>query len=86
LLDVMVPMPMADALAPLNLSPETAQALIERRGPWAGLIELAECLERGDLAGAAPRAAPLGGLPAVTAAADQAWAFANAAAATLWAH
>jgi EAL and modified HD-GYP domain-containing signal transduction protein len=86
LLDVMVPMPMADALAPLRLPPETVQALVERSGPWSGLIGLAQCLERGDLAGAAPLAEPLGGLPAVTAAADQAWAFAREAASTLWTH
>jgi hypothetical protein len=76
---------MAEALAPLRLPPETVQALVERNGPWSGLIRVAQCLERGDLAGAAPLAEPLGGLPAVTAAADQAWAFARDAASTLWA-
>jgi len=86
LLDVMVPMPMADAIAPLRLPPQTVQALVERAGPWAALILLAQCLERGDLARAAPLAEPLGGLPAVIAAADHAWAFANEAASSLWAH
>ncbi len=85
LLDVMVPMPMAEALAPLNLPKETRTALIERGGPWAGLVTMAADLERGDLAAAAIHAERYGGLPAVLAANEGAWQGAGQAASVLWA-
>ncbi len=78
LLDVMVPMPMAAAVAPLNLAADMQTALVDRQGPLATPIRLAACLERGDAAGAAVLAGPLGGLEAVVAAHDEAWS--NAAA------
>ncbi len=84
LLDVMAPMPMAEAIQPLNLPPATADALVHRRGPLGALLHLAGCLERGDLAGAAALAAPYGGPAAVLQAQDAAWQGARAAAAELW--
>lgn len=85
LLDVMVPMPMAEALAPLNLQPEMRAALVDRSGPWAPLLALAGCLERADLAAADALAQPLGGLPAVLAANEAAWHDAAEAAKAMWA-
>lgn len=85
LLDVMVPMPMAEALAPLNLPEDVRAALVDRKGPWARLLELAQCLERGDLNGAAPLAAAYGGMEEVAACAEQAWAYAAEIGASLWA-
>ncbi len=84
LLDVMVPMPMADAIRPLNLPPATADALVHRRGPLGALLTLASCLERGDLAGAAVAAGAVGGLPAALPAHEAAWQAARAAATELW--
>jgi EAL and modified HD-GYP domain-containing signal transduction protein len=85
LLDVMVPMPMAEALAPLNLPKELRAALAERSGPWAPLVAMAADLERGDLAAAERHAGRFGGLQAVLAANDSAWQAAGQAASVLWA-
>lgn len=85
LLDVMVPMPMAEALAPLNLPPEMRSALVDRSGPWAHLLALAGSLERADLTAADALAQALGGLPAVLAANDAAWHDAAEAAKAMWA-
>jgi EAL and modified HD-GYP domain-containing signal transduction protein len=84
LLDVMVPMPMAAAVAPLNLPADLRAALVEHQGPWGALIPLAWRLERGDPAGAEPLAAGFGGLAAVTEAHALAWQAAAEAAALLW--
>jgi len=84
LVDVMVPMPMAEAVAPLRLPEDVRAALVDRQGPWAPLLELAQALERGDTATAQPLAAAFGGLDEVAAAAEQAWAYAGEAAAALW--
>jgi EAL and modified HD-GYP domain-containing signal transduction protein len=85
LLDVMVPMPMAEAVAPLKLPADVHAALVERRGPWAPLLALAAALERGDLATAGVHAERYGGLPAVLAAEEAAWQSAAPSAAVLWA-
>ena len=85
LLDVMVPMPMADVLAPLSLPPEMRAALVDRVGPWAPFLTLAACLERADLAAADAPAQAFGGLPAVLAANESAWHDAGEAAKVMWA-
>ncbi len=85
LLDVMAPMPMAEAVAPLKLPPDVVDALVERRGPWAPLLAMAAALERGDLFGAGKLAERFGGLQAVLAAEEAAWRFAAQSAAVLWA-
>lgn len=84
LVDVMVPMPMAEAVAPLRLPEDVRAALVDRQGPWAPLLELAQALERGDTATAQPLAEAFGGIDEVAAAAEQAWAYAAEAAAALW--
>jgi EAL and modified HD-GYP domain-containing signal transduction protein len=84
LLDVMVPMPMAEALKPLNLPQPMREALVEHAGPWGGLMRLAAALERGDLAAAAAQAPAFGGMAAVMAANEAAWQSASQMAGTLW--
>jgi c-di-GMP phosphodiesterase len=83
LLDVMLGVPMADALKPLNLAAPARQALLEHAGPWHAALELARALERNDLVRAELLAAGLGGMAAATHAADEAWHWANLAAAEL---
>jgi EAL and modified HD-GYP domain-containing signal transduction protein len=85
LLDVMVPMPMAEALKPLNLPQEMRAALVDHGGPWGGLMALAACLERGDLAGASAHAPAFGGMQPVLAANEAAWHSARQMATSLWA-
>jgi EAL and modified HD-GYP domain-containing signal transduction protein len=85
LLDVMLPMPMRDAIKPLNLPPEMRAALVDGAGPWSALVPLAICLERGDLEGAGALSRAFGGLPAVLAANDAAWQDAAQLAASFWA-
>ena len=85
LLDVMVPMPMAEALAPLNLPKEMRAALVDRSGPWASLVTMAADLERGDLTAAGVHAARYGGLQVVLAANEAAWQAAGLSASDLWA-
>lgn len=65
-----------DALAALQLHPNAAEALLERRGPWVPYLALAEVLDESDLVEAAPLAQAFGGLPAVMAASTRSWAFA----------
>jgi EAL and modified HD-GYP domain-containing signal transduction protein len=84
LLDTMLGMPMAVALEPLHLAEPARLALLEREGPWYPLLELAQALERSDFPRAQALAAPLGGLERATAAADDAWRWASAAAADLY--
>ena len=85
LLDVMVPMPMAEAVAPLKLPADMQAALVERRGPWAPLLTMAADLERGDLSAAGVHAARYGGLQVVLAANEAAWQAAGLSASHLWA-
>lgn len=83
LLDVMLEVPMAEALAPLSLPPEAHAALVEQTGPWRPLLEVARCLESGQTAQAAAHAEPLGGLDAVGPAMTEAWQWAALVAASL---
>lgn len=84
LLDVMVPMPMAEAIAPLNLPAPTGDALVRRTGLLGTLLRLATRLESGDLASAEALAPGFGGLAAVLAAHESAWQDARRSAAELW--
>ena len=45
LLDVMLQVPLTQALGPLRLTVPARQALIERGGPWRDILALAEALE-----------------------------------------
>lgn len=78
LLDVMLQMPLAEALAPLNLGDVARQALLEQRGEWHDYLALAIELERHDLDAAASRAGPFGGLDHVLGCSEQAWRWAAA--------
>lgn len=78
LLDVMLQMPLAEALAPLNLGDAARQALLEQRGEWHDYLALAIELERHDLHAAASRAGPFGGLDHVLGCSEQAWRWAAA--------
>ncbi len=77
LLEVLLQVPLADALAPLRLPEPVVQALLERRGPLAEYLALAEALDAGDSAGIELRADGFGGLEAVQAMAEQAWRWAG---------
>jgi EAL and modified HD-GYP domain-containing signal transduction protein len=50
LLDVVMQVPLAEALAPLNLSEAVTDALLTRRGPLQPYLTLTEASERGDSA------------------------------------
>jgi len=83
LLDVMLEVPMAEALAPLSLPPEAHAALVEQTGPWRPLIEVARCLESGQTAQAEQHAQVLGGLDTVGPAMTEAWQWAAQVTASL---
>ncbi len=76
LLDVMLQVPLTQALGPLRLIDPARQALIERSGPWRDTLALAEALERHDLATAGELAVPFGGLDRVLTLSDEAWGWA----------
>jgi len=83
MLDAMLGIPMIEALHPLNLAAPARQALLEHTGPWHAPLALARALEHDDTEGVEALAAGLGGLEAVNAATEAAWAWAGAAAAEL---
>lgn len=83
LLDVMMQVPMAQALAPLKLPAEARAALIDGTGPWRPLIELARSLEAGQTIEAERLAADLGGSVRVNQVMHEAWAWAAEAARSL---
>ncbi|MDO9291874.1 MAG: HDOD domain-containing protein [Hydrogenophaga sp.] len=76
LLDVMLQVPLEQALGPLRLTDPARQALIERGGPWHDILALAEALERHDLNAAGELAAAFGGIDRVLTLSDEAWGWA----------
>ncbi|TXH48111.1 MAG: HDOD domain-containing protein [Burkholderiaceae bacterium] len=78
MLDALLQVPLAEALAPLQIAEPAREAIVERRGPWWPLLQLAMAVERHDLAEAEPLAAPHGGLDAVLAKAEEAWGWSAA--------
>ena len=78
LLNVMLDMPMSQALKPLRLSEPAHLALLDRSGPWQGLLTLSEALERHDLDAAAAAATGFGGIERVSQLSDEAWRWALA--------
>jgi len=76
LLDVMLQLPLAQALEPLRLSDTARQALLDRSGPWAPYVELAADLERHDMAQASKNAAAFGGMATILELSDAAWVWA----------
>ncbi len=77
LLEVLLQVPLADALAPLRLPEPVVQALLKRQGPLAEYLALAEALDAGDSASIELLADSFGGLEAVQDIADQAWLWAS---------
>lgn len=75
-LDLLLNMPLAQAQAPLRLSPDVAQALLQRQGRWAPYLALADGLESDDETGFAALCAAFGGSKAVLTEAEGAWAWA----------
>ena len=73
LLDVMMQEPMEELLRPLGLSEEAQSALVHRSGPWHDLLELARCLETGQVQTARELSQDVGGLAAAEAAMERAW-------------
>jgi c-di-GMP phosphodiesterase len=77
LLDALLQVPMADALAPLHLGEHAEQALLTGQGPWWKYLALAQDLESNHLVSAAERAAEFGGLDGVLRYSDLAWQWAG---------
>jgi EAL and modified HD-GYP domain-containing signal transduction protein len=75
-LHLLLQMPLAAALEPLRLTDESSQALLNRLGPWAGYLDLADELERDDEQRFGELCAPHGGIDAVLAVAAEAWGWA----------
>jgi c-di-GMP phosphodiesterase len=76
MLEVLMQLPLATVLAPLRLSESANQALLHQSGPWAPYLRVASALESGDDQRLAPLAQAWGGVEAVHAANDEAWAWA----------
>ncbi len=83
MIDVLLQLPMADAIAPLSLADNLQTALVRRAGLLAPLLSLAEQLERRQLPDAEVTAGLYGGIEAVLAASEEAWVWAAQAAAEL---
>ena len=78
LLNVMLEVPMSQALQPLRLSEPAHNALLDRSGPWHAMLTLSEALERHDLDVVDSVAAQFGGTERVMAMSDSAWRWAMA--------
>ena len=83
LLDVMMQQPMAELLRPLGLTEESHAALVDKTGPWHDLLELARCLETGQVQRARELSQAVGGFMAAQAAMERAWQAAAAMTAEL---
>lgn len=77
MLETLLELPLAQALAPLRLREEACAALLQGQGPWAPYLQLAAALDGGDAAAAETLAARWGGMPRVQPWADEAWAWAG---------
>ena len=78
LLNVMLEVPMSQALQPLRLSEPAHKALLDRSGPWHAMLTLSEALERHDLDVVDSVAAQFGGTERVMELSDSAWRWAQA--------
>ncbi len=76
LLEVLLQLPLADALTPLRLPEPVVQALLHRQGPLAEYLALAEALDAADSASIELRADSFGGVEAVQSLADESWRWA----------
>ena len=77
LLEVLLQVPLAAALAPLRLPDLVLLALLKREGPLAAYLALAEALDAGDSASIELLADGFGGQEVVQDTADQAWLWAS---------
>lgn len=77
LLEVLLQVPLAAALAPLRLPEPVLLALLKREGPLAAYLALAEALDAGDSASIELLADGFGGQEVVQDTADQAWLWAS---------
>jgi EAL and modified HD-GYP domain-containing signal transduction protein len=59
MLDVMLQMPIGEALEPLRLPPQARRALIDGDGPWRPYLDLVRALEWADAASIARHATTL---------------------------
>lgn len=78
LLNVMLEVPMSQALQPLRLSESAHNALLDHSGPWHAMLTLSEALERHDLDVVDSVAGQFGGTERVMALSDSAWRWAMA--------
>lgn len=76
LLDVLLQIPLQQALRPLRLSEPALQVLLERRGPWAPYFQLMSDMEKNDLEAAAKSAEEFGDVQKITVLSDAAWEWA----------
>ncbi len=75
-LDLLLQVPLAEALEPLRLPEDTRAALLGRRGAWASYLALADELEQDDESRLEQAATAFGGAAAVLAQAQSAWGWA----------
>ncbi|MFN9748584.1 MAG: EAL and HDOD domain-containing protein [Burkholderiales bacterium] len=83
LLDVLLQVPLQQALQPLNLSAPAMGALLERSGPWASYLNLVLALETQQNERALELAHQFGGLAKVIEVSDEAWIWAAEAIASI---
>lgn len=76
-LHLLLQMPLATALEPLRLSGDARLALLERQGPWAPYLALADEIEGDDEAHFGVLCQPHGGIDAVLSLAETAWGWAT---------
>ena len=81
-LHLLLQMPLAAALEPLRLSEDVRLALLQRQGPLADYLALADEIEGEDEVRFGGLCAPWGGIDAVLTVAEEAWAWAGEVAGT----
>lgn len=75
-LHLLLQMPLAAALEPLRLTGDASLALLQRQGPWASYLNLADEIEGEDEQRFGELCAPHGGIDSVLAVAAEAWGWA----------
>ncbi|MBU6272570.1 MAG: HDOD domain-containing protein [Betaproteobacteria bacterium] len=78
LLDVMLRMPIGEALAPLHLPQPATRALVNGDGPWHPMLDLVRRLEKRDMQAASELAELYGGIDWVSTCAEESWHWARA--------
>jgi EAL and modified HD-GYP domain-containing signal transduction protein len=77
LIEPLLQLPLADAVAPLRLGEQANAALLRREGPWAARLALLDALDQAGSEEAETQAAALGLAPgALAEMVDEAWAWA----------